>query len=344
MNRNIFIYGLGSIGQRYARLLRAMYGGEVNLFTKRRRNRNEIIDPSLQSSRHFDPTNFFNIQKVDRFSELPDSLDLSIIASPIHLHISDLIDICEQTNSYLVLLEKPLAGMGSKNYSITNDSNLNKIKSKEIFMSFQSRYSKLYEKLNQEVDALDPKQIYTYRSWFSENLETMHPYEDYRTSHMGNSEQQGDPLSCFSHDIDILVSLMGEAKIINYQEYNCTSLQISTPDYQRITAKIVKDPRIIAQIEMDFIGWPPRRGGELMFKDGRIEWNWLKQELFVTTKSRGIESFNFSDISRDEILIEMLSDILENRDRDSVKAANLEDAMLVNSFIQLAEQERSRYE
>jgi predicted dehydrogenase len=318
---NVFIYGLGSIGQRYARLLRDTYGEDLKLYTIRRRKRIELIESTLQSSSLVDPTIFYGIIEVSNFNELPKTLDLSIIASPIHLHKQDLIDVCSFTNSNKILESRQ------------ND----------IFMSFQARYSKLLETLKFEIDLINPEEMYSYKSWFSENLESMHPYEDYRTSHMGNVDQQGDPLSCFSHDIDIVLSLFGEMSVIEYRESKKSDLQISTPDFQRITCESKETFKLTAQLDFDFIGWPSQRGGELMFKGGRMKWDWLKQELNIIDKSRGVKSFNFAEISRDDQFKEMLAQLLNTNSSEEIKAASIADAIKVDSFIQAASNMRKNH-
>lgn len=343
MTTNVFIYGLGSIGQRYARLLREVYGEELKLYTLRRRKRIELIESTLQSSSLADPANFYGINEVSDLNDLPKSLDLSIIASPIHLHERDLIDVCTFTNSNRILLEKPLLGMKSSESNHRIISDILKSRQNDIFMSFQSRYSKLLQKMKFEIDSLNPGDVYSYKSWFSENLESMHPYEDYRTSHMGNVDQQGDPLSCFSHDIDIVIYLFGELEIVKYKESRVSDLQISTPDIQRVTCESKRRSELIAQLDFDFIGWPPQRGGELMFKGGRMKWDWLKQELIVIDKSRGIESFNFADINRDDQFTEMLLQILNTQSSAEIKAASFTDVIKVDSFIQAASNMRNNH-
>jgi len=333
LKNKVFIYGLGSIGQRYARLLRSTYGDDIDIFTRRRRNRKELIDPTLQSSRTLDPSGFYKIQEVNELNDLPAAIDLSIIASPIHLHFNDLMEVNNFTNSKRILVEKPLSGMNSKTLTPDEKRALNTLMENEIFIAFQSRYSKLYEHLSLEISKFDRNSIYGYQSWFSENLESMHPYEDYKASHMGNKLQQGDPMSCFSHDIDVLISLMGEAKVVDYFESKKSYLEITTPDIQRITLTIDKYPKIHSQIYFDFIGWPPRRGGEIMLRDGRIVWNWLTQEITTQHKSRGIETYSFASVSRDEMFIEMLTQLLEAEKKSEIKAATLKDALKVNDII-----------
>lgn len=343
MTYNVFIYGLGSIGQRYARLLRDTYGEDLKLYTIRRRKRIELIESTLQSSSLVDPTVFYGIIEVSNFNELPKTLDLSIIASPIHLHKQDLIDVCSFTNSNKILIEKPLAGMNFSQQIHQNYIDILESRQNDIFMSFQARYSKLLETLKFEIDLINPEEMYSYKSWFSENLESMHPYEDYRTSHMGNVDQQGDPLSCFSHDIDIVLSLFGEMSVIEYRESKKSDLQISTPDFQRITCESKETFKLTAQLDFDFIGWPSQRGGELMFKGGRMKWDWLKQELNIIDKSRGVKSFNFAEISRDDQFKEMLAQLLNTNSSEEIKAASIADAIKVDSFIQAASNMRKNH-
>ncbi|QLL24335.1 hypothetical protein DLE04_01060 [Actinobacteria bacterium IMCC26103] len=343
MTYNVFIYGLGSIGQRYARLLRDTYGDDLRLYTIRRRKRIELIDSTLQSSSLADPTIIYGIIEVSNLNELPKSLDLSIIASPIHLHKQDLIDVCNFTNSRKILIEKPLSGMNSSEQIHHNNSDIFESRQNDIFMSFQSRYSKLLQKLKFEIALINPEDIYSYKSWFSENLESMHPYEDYRTSHMGNVDQQGDPLSCFSHDIDIVMCLFGEMKIVEYRESKKSDLQISTPDFQRVTCESKERSKLTAQLDFDFIGWPSQRGGELMFKGGRMKWDWLKQKLDIIDKSRGVKSFNFAETSRDDQFKEMLHQLLNTLSSEEIKAAGIADAIKVDGFIQAASNMRKNH-
>jgi hypothetical protein len=80
-----------------------------------------------------------------------------------------------------------------------------------------------------------------------------------------------------------------------------------------------------------------------MFKGGRMKWDWLKQELNVIDKSRGIESFNFAAINRDDQFTEMLLQILNTQSSAEIKAASFTDVIKVDSFIQAASNMRNNH-
>ena len=74
-----------------------------------------------------------------------------------------------------------------------------------------------------------------------------------------------------------------------------------------------------------------------------MKWDWLKQELNIIDKSRGVKSFNFAEISRDDQFKEMLAQLLNTNSSEEIKAASIADAIKVDSFIQAASNMRKNH-
>lgn len=331
MTRRILIFGLGSIGQRYARILRLMYGEDLELITVRRRNLQTVISPDLKSAKKANPCEEFGIIEYSQLSTEMGNLDLAIISSPIHMHASDLKDISSLGIAHRILVEKPLFGTLSDDDGYLDKNSERNLSN--IFVAFQSRYHPLFHKLKELVELHGPSNIMRYESWFSESLETMHPYEDYRISHMGRLEESGDPIGCFSHDIDIFLQLMGEQRILSAHMSKTSDLQINTPDFQRVDCTSTANSTVLNSLSFDFLGWPPRRGGRITLKNGAIEWDWINSEIEMNTKSHGLLTFNYSDLTRDSIFSLELQDLLENPKTASILAANFSEGIATTKFL-----------
>jgi predicted dehydrogenase len=332
MTRRIFIFGLGSIGQRYARLLREMYGEDLELLTVRRRKFQTVIGSDLKSATNLDPCKEFGIIEHSELSTKLGEIDLAIISSPIHMHASDLRIVGNLGIAKRILVEKPLFGTLSNdadNYWNT-DSEINQ---SNIFVAFQSRYHPLFQKLRELVEMHGSTNILRYESWFSESLETMHPYEDYRISHMGKLEESGDPISCFSHDVDIFLQLMGEQSILSAHMSKISELEINSPDFQRVDSTSSTNEAHFNSLSFDFVGWPQRRGGRISLKNGVIEWDWINSEIKTHTKSQGLLTFNYGDLTRDKIFTMELQDLLENSKISTILAASFSEGIATTKFL-----------
>ena len=104
----ILIVGLGGIGQRHARNLRAILGNNVDLLAWRVRRLPQVITPSFEADVSRNVEEEYKIRIFDNLSQsLAQNPDAAMICNPTSHHLS-VAQSCAEHNCHL-FIEKPVS-------------------------------------------------------------------------------------------------------------------------------------------------------------------------------------------------------------------------------------------
>jgi predicted dehydrogenase len=313
----VLIFGLGSIGQRWARILRDNSKYEVHAF--RRRNLNLLIASDLQSVQESSLERPLNVIAHHNEKEIPDDyFDLAIIASPIGIHLAD-TNICIDKKIPKVLIEKPMFSLNEFQASVKLERIEKAIEkgALEVLVGYQNRYHPFISRLKQilkEGHIGTPQYV---RTEYAEYLPSMHPYEDYRSSHMARKEEGGGPILCLSHEIDLAQYLFGPIDLKLVQSSKFGILETDVPDsillgWKQSDTKLDSNC-MSGDIYLDFLARPMRRSFQMSGSDGTIKYDWVKGELQVLSITSGYFEENFSSTERNSLFLSELNYFLTNR-------------------------------
>lgn len=299
---NVLIFGLGSIGQRWARLLKLKYGEDVNIYAYRRRGLKELISSDLLSVQMENPSEKLSLIEVNSLKSLVNiNFRLIIIASPISLHFLDLKS-CLQFDCCNILVEKPLFDLSmnlDEAAELVTEFERRKI---NLLVGYQLRFHPITMKIKELLASSYIGLPFSFESRFLEWLPGMHPYEDYRRTHMSLESQGGGPLNCLSHDLDLVRNLFPNIKIEKIYNSKFGYLDTDVPDMVEVVWKetSTKGTTMAGRSTLDFVTWPPQHSIEIFGSGGTLKADFLSSHVEVISRAFGKIEFDFAKFTRDD--------------------------------------------
>ncbi|MEO6235399.1 MAG: Gfo/Idh/MocA family oxidoreductase [Vicinamibacterales bacterium] len=248
----ILIAGLGAIGQRHARNLRALRGGDLELLAFRTRRLPHVVTESLQSDDTRDVEAELGITVYD-------NLDEALGARP------DAVFICTPSSRHLDIAERA-AGAGchlfiEKPVSHTLDGldrlrELVESRRLAVLVGCQWRFHPAIKWLRDVLREGTLGPLVRVAMDYGEYLPDWHPYEDYRASYAARAELGGGVVLTQIHDYDLAWSLFGPPRTITAAGGHLSDLEIDVED--TVEAQL-DGGSVPVTIRQSFATRPPRR-------------------------------------------------------------------------------------
>jgi len=306
----VLITGLGSIGQRHARCMRAIYDEKIELHAFRQRNLNHIIDDDLNMTVGDPSIKYGIIEHIDLNAALECNPQAVFITNPPDLHVETAINAA-QMGCHL-FIEKPFSN-SLKNIDhlieIANNNNLICMVGQQFrFHPFTSLFKKYID--NKIIGEISSAEFI-----FKEYLPGMHPYEDYRLSHASKTNRGGGVVLSLNHYIDVICFLFGYPnEIVCFGGQN-GNLGIEAED----TASILfnyrkKNGRLnTVTILIDFIKRPKQMDWHLTAEYGSIDADFSSNVLCLNDyKNNKIdEKTSLSGFKRNSLFIDEQKEYFE---------------------------------
>ncbi|MBN1293329.1 MAG: Gfo/Idh/MocA family oxidoreductase [Candidatus Latescibacteria bacterium] len=212
------IIGLGSIGQRHIRCLRTI-------------SNDTVIALRRQSSRGNDECvkKYGIIEEEDFPSALAHSPDFAIIASPTALHLETAQRLAEEGIPFFI--EKPLS------HSLKGLEELQRIVTRKrlpVLVGFQMRHHPGYQKVIRWLSEGRIGRPFNCHGFVGQFLPDWRPGTDYRKSYSANLEMGGGVVNDLCHQIDIALSIMGQAISVSGMCDKISELEIESEDIANI--------------------------------------------------------------------------------------------------------------
>lgn len=334
----ILIAGLGSIGQRHMRNLRALLGDSAELLTARTRGRKEVILPDLRIKEGAAIEEEYGVRVCPSFdAAFEEKPDVALICTPNHLHTA-LAQQAADAGCHL-FIEKPIAH---------NLEGLDRLRSTVrerqlvCFVAYQLRFHPGFELLQRLLAENAIGRVIGGRMIFGEYLPDWHKYEDYRGYHAARRDQGGGVLLSQIHDIDFLYGLFGLPEKVCCFGGQLTDLEIDVEDTASILLEIERDGRRFPfHLHQDYAQKPPVRVCEIIGTTGRICWDYFAAELRVLRPDGSAEAHSFRDLQRNHMFQAEMAHFLDCIQSGATPRVSLEDG--INSLrIALAAHESMR--
>lgn len=251
--RPVLIVGLGSIGRRHFRNLRARGVDNIILY---RTGKSTLPDDELINF----PT----------FNNLEDALNNNpigvIISNPTSLHVSTAM-IVGKANCH-ILMEKPVS------HTLENLTDLQKIVSdnKLVFITgYQFRFHPALQRIEKWLrEEIIGRIISTHVHW-GEDVKNWHSWEDYSKSYSVCSELGGGVALTLSHPIDYLRWIIGDMEKLYALSGTSNCIETNADSIIQISLKYKNGA--IGNIYLDYIEKPTKHIFSIIGERGSIHYD-----------------------------------------------------------------------
>jgi predicted dehydrogenase len=285
------IAGLGSIGQRHLRNLRAL--GQTDVLAYRQRNwplPSELPVPSVG----------------DLSAALAAGPDAVIVATPTSLHVP--IALAVARAGCPLLIEKPL---GHELEGIAELEALVAAKRLPVLVGYHLRFHPGLRLVKRLLDEGRIGRPIAARLQCGEYLPGWHPAEDYRAGYSARRDLGGGAILTLSHELDYAGWLFGDVRRVAAFAGRRSALQIDVED----TAQIALEFRsgLTAQVHLDYVQRPPARTCHIVGEAGQIFWDYFGPGVTLYEGARDAkETFPVhAGLERNDLYLSELAHFLE---------------------------------
>jgi predicted dehydrogenase len=291
----ILIAGLGAIGQRHARNLRALCGDGVELLAFRRRLLPHVVTESLERD---DSRNVEAELGITAYEDLDDALaagpDSVFVCTPSSQHL-EIAQRAADAGCHL-FIEKPLS------HTLDGVEQLREtVASKGLvaLVGCQWRYHPCVQWLRDVIEAGTEGRLARAEIDYGEYLPDWHPYEDYRASYAARAELGGGVVLTQIHDYDLAWWLFGPPRTVTASGGHLSALDIDVED--TVEAQL-EGGTVPVSVRQSFASRPPRRTITVTGEHGSVRVDLLAAR--ISADSRAAPAVVFPDYQRNQMFMD----------------------------------------
>lgn len=286
----VLLFGLGSIGQRHARILRQVLGDGVELGAFRQWGRKLVINDDLSVVEGVDPAEQWGARS---FSRLEDAFAwgpaAAFITNPISMHVESARRAVDA--GCHVFIEKPLSHTDDGVADLAEAAAARRL---TLAVGYQLRHHPALALIRSRIEEGAIGRVCAVDIEFGEYLPTMHAYEDYRETHMARRDQGGGAILCLSHEIDAMCWLFGTPHSVLSVGGHLSDLELS--GVEDVATMLFTGGhggrKVPMRVHLDFLQRPPRRRYKIVGDAGSIEFDYHQRELVLATPAgRDVTTF-----------------------------------------------------
>jgi predicted dehydrogenase len=247
------IAGLGSIGRRHLRNLRALGENDILLY---RTGRATLPDDELSG--------------LPVETDLRRALDLNpaavIVANPTALHLDVAIPAAEA--GCHILLEKPVSGSTERLDELAAAA---KKSGSRILVGFQFRFHPTLQKAAELIRGGSIGKVLTAHAHWGDYLPNWHPWEDYRQSYAARADLGGGVIRTLTHPLDYVRWLAGEVDSLWSFNGHISPLETDMEDAAEIGLHFASGA--LGGVHVNYVQRPPVHRVEIAGTGGTLRWD-----------------------------------------------------------------------
>ncbi len=316
------VVGVGSIGQRHARNLRAL-GHEAIVFdtdAERLDKVGALLDvetlPTLAAG-------------ADR------KADGTLVCTPPASHVAVAREALDWGGH--LFIEKPLAPSGREVGRLLEEA---EARGRSILVGCNLRFFKPLQRVKALVEEGRIGRVLSVRAQCGFYLPFWQPGTDYRQTYRAHAAQGGGILLDAIHDFDYLRWIFGEVREVFGSVERLSDFLTDVEDFGEVTLRFASG--VIAQLHLDYLQRSYRRNCEVIGERGVIVWDYIDRCVTLFTEERDRwEGFGEPiDFNHNEMFIEEIAHFvrcLEGREapivdgRDALRTLRVVDAAKTSS-------------
>jgi predicted dehydrogenase len=305
----VLMVGLGGIGQRHVRNMRALLGSGVEISAYRTRGQAHVLTDQLTIEPGSDLEEKYNIKKTygdidEAIAQKPEAV---FICNPTSLHIP--VALPAARAGCHLFIEKAL----SHNLDGVEEL-INVVEEKNLvaLVAYQMRFHPCLKYLHSLLKQRAIGRVVAVRAEVGEYLPGWHTYEDYRQMYASRRDLGGGVVISQIHEMDYLYWLFGPPKRVFALGGHLSSLEIDVEDTASILMECVFEGQPMpVHLHQDYLQRPPGRTCQVIGDAGKIllDFHALKVNVF---DARGELSGarTFEGFQRNQLFIDVLNHFL----------------------------------
>lgn len=295
----ILVSGLGSVGQRHVRNLRARFGNSIDILAHRVRGLGHVIGEDMTISTGRSVEDAYALRRAASLDEaLAERPDVAFICNPTSLHVPTAL-AAARAGCHL-FIEKPLS------HTLDGiDTLMAEVRARRLVatVGYQLRFHPVLLRAHTLISEGAIGAVRTVRAEFGEYLPDAHPYEDYRDSYAARASLGGGVILCYIHEVDYLCWLFGTPRRVYTVGGTLGELGIDVED-TAITSLQFED-EIRVKLQLSFLQRPATRTCTIIGDRGTLHLDLLAPALALTTSTSSREerfdSFRRNALFEDEL-------------------------------------------
>jgi len=295
----ILIVGFGASGQRFAETLRGMNIPGLELWVHSRSREIKFIQTDLQVFRTGDPLTHYECNFLDDFSKISSlGLNFAIIATTPDSHFEYGKNLL--ASGIPCMIEKPLALM---THDVTELVSLAEKLSLALHVCYQSKFHPMLDVIKNYSSSNHIGSQHFASFNYREFISSMQPFRENFTNHELNQKLSGGVAFSLSHEIYFLTQVLDSQ--LNFSGIRRNAIEDKTGD-AILQINAIFDAQISNNIfpcflNLDLLTWPPNRQGAIHGSKGSLSWDWVEQTVRLESIETGIEFWDFSKTTRNEL-------------------------------------------
>lgn len=305
----VLAVGLGAIGQRHVRNLRALLGDSLELFAFRVRGFKPIVTPGMEIDPHGNVESEYGVRVFDSLeSALAQGPQIALICNPTSLHIPAAV-ACVDAGCDL-FLEKPVSRSMEGVAELIDAVDKNR---RVLMVGYQYRFHPCVRGLQEIVSSGLLGHILAVRAVVGEYLPAWHPYEDYRQTYAARADLGGGVILSQIHEFDYLYSMFGPPRRLFSVGGHWSRLEVDVEDCASTLMECCFDGRPLpVHIHQDYLQRPPCRGCEVIGDQGKALMDLAGLSLSRYDREGRLSDFReWKNFERNQLFVDEMRHFLE---------------------------------
>jgi predicted dehydrogenase len=297
----VLFCGLGSIGQRHLRNVRALYGDSVEIIAWRNRGTSPVLNADMTVREGATIEDTYGVRSFRTLDEaLHEKPDVAFITSPNRLHLDTAV-AAARAGCHL-FIEKPISDSME---GVSELGDLVREKKLVAFVAYQFRFHPGLQHVKQLIDSGKLGNIAAAHVVNAEHLPDWHPYEDYRETHPARRDLGGGCLRIQTHEFDYALWLFGMPTRVFAVGGHLSDLEVNVEDSVSVLLACTQDKGSYpVHIHLDYLQRPPQRVCEVVGDRGKARYDYYSSTVtFYDLKERTEDVFHFGDFDRNEMFL-----------------------------------------
>lgn len=304
----VLVAGLGGIGQRHVRNLRALLGAGAEIDAYRVRKQSPVLTEGFGVEHGANLEATYGLRSFDDLEQaLAQRPSAVFVCNPSSLHVGVAM-AAAQAGCHL-FIEKPLAASWAGVEALADLVERRKL---VAVVGYQMRFHPCLQQLRALLLQRRIGSVLAVHAEIGEYLPGWHPYEDYRGLYASRRELGGGVTLAQIHEFDYLYWLFGLPRRVFALGGHGSSLEIDVEDVASILMECVVDGRAVpVHLHQDYLQRPPARSCKVVGERGTIVADFAALTVEVVDGATGAaEAWGFEDFERNRMFLDQLRHFL----------------------------------